>query len=69
MYHFKICNRIKLVYFIKFIVYEMNSEMVESEIVVLTGREKTDMSDADVAVDWMLYTAAEALIVESEREN
>jgi hypothetical protein len=47
----------------------MNSEMVKSVMVVLTGREKTDMSDTDVAVDWMLYTAAEALIVESKREN
>jgi hypothetical protein len=32
----------------------MNYEMVESEMVVLTGREKTDVADADVVVDWML---------------
>jgi hypothetical protein len=28
----------------------MNSEMVKSEMVVLTGREKTDVTDADVAM-------------------
>jgi hypothetical protein len=28
----------------------MNSEMVKSKMVVLTGREKTDVPDADVAV-------------------
>jgi hypothetical protein len=46
MYHYKILNQIKLDYFLKFIVHELNSEMV-----VLTGREKADVSDADVAVD------------------
>jgi hypothetical protein len=45
MYHFKICNRIKLVCFLKFIVHEINSEMV-----VLIGREKTDMADTDVVM-------------------
>jgi hypothetical protein len=39
MYHFKICNRIMLVCFLKFIVHKMNSEMVESGMVVLTRRE------------------------------
>jgi hypothetical protein len=29
----------------------MNSEMVKSEMVVLTGRKKVDMADADVTVD------------------
>jgi hypothetical protein len=29
----------------------MNSEMIKSRIVVLTGREKVDIVDADVAVD------------------
>jgi hypothetical protein len=28
----------------------MNSEMVKSEMVVLMGREKSDVSDADVVV-------------------
>jgi hypothetical protein len=51
MYIFKICNRIKLVYFLKFVVQEINSEMVKFGMVVLTGREKVD---AYMAVDWML---------------
>jgi hypothetical protein len=46
MYHSKFLNQIKLDYFLKFIVHELNSEMV-----VLTEREKADVSDADVAVD------------------
>jgi hypothetical protein len=29
---------------------EMNFEMIKSGIVVLTGREKTDMTNADVIV-------------------
>jgi hypothetical protein len=29
----------------------MNSKMIKSRIVVLTGREKVDIVDADVAVD------------------
>jgi hypothetical protein len=32
----------------------MNSEMVTSRIVVLIGREKGDVTDADVTMDWML---------------
>jgi hypothetical protein len=51
MYHFKICNQIKLVCFLKFVVHEMNSEMVKSIMVVLTRRENADVSDADMAVD------------------
>jgi hypothetical protein len=43
MYRFKICNRIKLVCFLKFIVHKMNSEIVKSGMVVLIGREKTDV--------------------------
>jgi hypothetical protein len=46
MYRFKICNRIKLVYFLKFIVHKMNYKMV-----VLTGRENTDVADANVVMD------------------
>jgi hypothetical protein len=34
--------------FLKFIVYKMNFEMIKSVMVVLTGREKADVSDADV---------------------
>jgi hypothetical protein len=33
-----------------FIVHEMNSEIIKSEIVVLTKREKTDMANADVTM-------------------
>jgi hypothetical protein len=40
MYRFKILNRIKLDCFLKFIVHELNYEMVKSRMVVLTGREK-----------------------------
>jgi hypothetical protein len=36
--------------FFKFVVHEMNSEMVKSGIVVLTRREKTDVADADMTV-------------------
>jgi hypothetical protein len=42
MYHSKILNRIKLGCFLKFVVYELNYEMVTSRMVVLTEREKTD---------------------------
>jgi hypothetical protein len=41
----------------------MNFEMVKSEMVVLTGREMTD-----VAVGWKLQPAAGA-VVERERES
>jgi hypothetical protein len=44
MYHFKICNRIKLVCFLKFVVHEMNSKMVKPGMMVLTGREKVDVA-------------------------
>jgi hypothetical protein len=37
MYRSKILNQIKLDYFLKFVIHELNSEMV-----VLAGREKTD---------------------------
>jgi hypothetical protein len=42
MYCSKILNRIKLDCFLKFVVREMNSEMVKSGMVVQTGREKSD---------------------------
>jgi hypothetical protein len=32
----------------------MNSKMVKSRIVVLTEREKADVTGADVTVDWIL---------------
>jgi hypothetical protein len=42
MYCSKILNQIKLDYFLKFVVREMNSEIVKSEMVVLTVGEKAD---------------------------
>jgi hypothetical protein len=51
MYRFKICNQIKLVCFIKFIVHKINSEMIKSEMVVLSERENVDVTDIDVAMD------------------
>jgi hypothetical protein len=50
MYHSKILNRIKLDCFLKFVVHELNSEMVKSGIMMLTERKKTDVTDADVVV-------------------
>jgi hypothetical protein len=44
MYRFKNCNQIKLACFLKFIIHEMNSEMVKSEIVVLSERERVDVA-------------------------
>jgi hypothetical protein len=41
-------------YFLKFIIYKINYEIVNSEMMVLTEREKIDMTDADVPVSWML---------------
>jgi acetolactate synthase small subunit len=42
MYHFKILNQMKLDYFLKFVVHELNSEMVKSGMVALTRWEKAD---------------------------
>jgi hypothetical protein len=43
--------------------------MVKSEMVVLTGREKADVANADVAVGWILEATAKALVVERKRGN
>jgi hypothetical protein len=32
----------------------MNSEIIKSEMMLLIGREKTDMIDTDVVMAWML---------------
>jgi hypothetical protein len=37
--------------FLKFVVHKINSKMVKFRMVVLTGREKADMTDANVVVD------------------
>jgi len=43
--------------------------MVKSGIVMLTGREKADVTDADVAVGWKLQPAAGTVVGERERES
>jgi hypothetical protein len=43
MYRFKICNQINLDYFLKFIIHELNSEIILFEMVMLTVSEKVDM--------------------------
>jgi hypothetical protein len=68
MYRFEICNLIKLVCFLKFVVYKINSEMIKYEMMVLTGWEKTDVADTDVSMSCMLYPAAKVLVGEIERE-
>jgi hypothetical protein len=45
MYYFKNLNRIKLDCFLKFVIHELNSEMVKSEMVMLIGREKADADE------------------------
>jgi hypothetical protein len=42
MYRYKILNRIKLDCFLKFVVHELNYEMVKSGMMMLTEREKVD---------------------------
>jgi hypothetical protein len=41
-----LCN-----YFLKFVAHKINFEMVKSGMVVLTEKEKTDVTDADVSVE------------------
>jgi hypothetical protein len=36
--------------FLKFVVHKMNFEIVKSEMVMLTRRKKSDMTDTDVVV-------------------
>jgi hypothetical protein len=36
--------------FLKFVAHKMNSKMVKSGMMVLTGRENADVVDADMAV-------------------
>jgi hypothetical protein len=48
--------------------HEMNSKMIKSRMVVLTGREKGDGADANVVVGWMLQPTAGALVGERERK-
>jgi hypothetical protein len=54
--------------FINFVVQNLNSKIVETGMVVLTGREKSDVGDADVAMGWMLQRAAGAVVGKRERK-
>jgi hypothetical protein len=55
--------------FIKFVVHEINSEMIKSIMVLLTGREKSDIADAGITVRYMLMqTAGGALVIEREKK-
>jgi hypothetical protein len=47
----------------------MNSKMVKSIMRILTGREKTDMTDTNVSVAWKLQHAAEIIVGEIKRES
>jgi hypothetical protein len=47
----------------------MNFKMIKSEMVVLTRREKTDVTDADVAIGWKLQPTAGTVVGERERES
>jgi preprotein translocase subunit Sec63 len=55
--------------FLKFVVHELNFKMVKSKMMVLTGREKTNVADIDVTVSWKLQTAAETVVGERVRKN
>jgi hypothetical protein len=63
MYGSKILNRIKLYCFLKSVAHELNSEMVKSGMVLLTEREKINVS-----VGWKLQSAAGNIVDERERK-
>jgi hypothetical protein len=44
------CLNILYNYFLKFVVYKMNSEMFKFGMLMLTRRENVDMVDADITV-------------------
>jgi hypothetical protein len=47
----------------------MKSKMVKFRMVVLTRKEKVDVTDTDVPMGWMLYPTARAVVGERERES
>jgi hypothetical protein len=49
LYFKLVCNS---VCFLKFVLHEINSKMIKSIMVVLTEREKTGMTDADMDVGY-----------------
>jgi hypothetical protein len=55
MYLSKNCNLIKLVLFLKFIIHEINSKIIKSEMMMLTIKEKTDVVELD---DIAYYSSA-----------
>jgi hypothetical protein len=55
--------------FLNFVIQKMNYKMVKCVIVVLTRRHKTEVTDVDMVVDWMLYTVAGVLVIEWKRKN
>jgi hypothetical protein len=57
-----------LICFLKFIVHEINSEIVKSGMVVQTERWNTDMTNTDVAVSWVLQPAGKTMICEREKK-
>jgi Holliday junction resolvasome RuvABC endonuclease subunit len=46
----------------------MNSKMVKSKMVVLTGKEKSDIADANVVAGCMLQPTAGAVVNEIKRK-
>jgi hypothetical protein len=60
MYCFKICNQIKLIYFLKFVDHKINSKMIKSGMMVLTEREKS--ANANVIIGWILQPTTITLI-------
>jgi hypothetical protein len=52
--HFFLCSRSSSLRLSDPNIHKMNSEMVKSRMMMLTGREMTDVVDADVTVGWML---------------
>jgi hypothetical protein len=50
--------------FFNFIIHEINSEMV-----VLNRREKIDIANADLAVNWMLQSATRTMVDERKRKS
>jgi hypothetical protein len=68
MYRSKILNRIMLNYFLKLIIYELNSEMVKSKIVLLIEKEKADVADANVVMGYILQPAVRTVVDKREKK-
>jgi hypothetical protein len=66
MYH--ILNFYTIIFF-NFIVEKINSKMVKSGMVMLTGRDKANVADAGVVMGWMLQPTAGVVVGKMERES